>query len=147
MVVIINLYFLLCVQEMSGNKRKRKDNPTSLGELDPVALINHRNQSVDIQQPGSAPPALQSVTFWPATFQPTTLQPPAYQPTTLQPPAYQPTTLQPYAQEFGYTPPALQSAAFRPYALGPMFKSNTALLDMLKTFGPPRQLQQQQQQH
>ncbi|KAK2355739.1 hypothetical protein QL285_093123 [Trifolium repens] len=55
---------------MSGNKRKRKDNPTSLSELDPVALINRRNQSVDIQEPGSTPPALQSVTFRPATFQP-----------------------------------------------------------------------------
>ncbi|KAK2420704.1 hypothetical protein QL285_031408 [Trifolium repens] len=126
---------------MSGNKRKRKDNPTSLSELDPVALINRRNQSVDIQEPGSTPPALQSVTFRPATFQPQ----PAYQPTTLQPYA------QPYAQEFGCTPPALQSATFRPttfqqYALGPMFQSNTALLDMLGTLGPPRQLQQQQQQ-
>ncbi|WJX34261.1 uridine/cytidine kinase [Trifolium repens] len=126
---------------MSGNKRKRKDNPTSLSELDPVALINRRNQSVDIQEPGSTPPALQSVTFRPATFQPQ----PAYKPTTLQPYA------QPYAQEFGCTPLALQSATFRPttfqqYALGPMFQSNTTLLDMLGTFGPPRQLQQQQQQ-
>ncbi|KAK2390398.1 hypothetical protein QL285_063944 [Trifolium repens] len=79
---------------MSGNKRKRKDNPTSLSELDPVALINRPNQSVDIQEPGSTPSALESVTFRPATF---------------QAPAYQPTTLQPYAQEFGFTPPALQN--------------------------------------
>jgi hypothetical protein len=115
---------------MSGNKRKRKDNPTSLSELDPVALINRPNQSVDIQEPGSTPSALESVTFRPATF---------------QAPAYQPTTLQPYAQEFGFTPPALQSATFRPtifqpYALGPMFQSNTTLLDILGPFGPPRQL-------
>ncbi|KAK2396037.1 hypothetical protein QL285_057711 [Trifolium repens] len=99
---------------MYGNKSKRKDNRTSLSELDQVALINRRNQSVDIQEPGSTPSALESVTF---------------QPTTFQAPAYQPTTLQPYAKEFGCTPPALQSATFRPttfqpYAPGLCFREN-----------------------
>ncbi|MCH93491.1 hypothetical protein A2U01_0014443 [Trifolium medium] len=55
---------------MSGNKGKRKDNPSSFSDLDPMALYNHRNQLVVIQEPGSTPPAFQPATFRPATFQP-----------------------------------------------------------------------------
>ncbi|CAJ2659235.1 unnamed protein product [Trifolium pratense] len=100
------------INKMSGNTGKRKDNPTSSGDLDPMALYNRRNQSAVIMEPGSIlrPPTFHSYAREPSstTFRPATFNPP-----------YQ-LTFQSHVQEPGCTPPALDNKATL-YSLGTDF--------------------------